>query len=271
MKARWRGRSCTDIRSRLTPKTFLRIYSVDTTKRYNINFFVHGEEWSFYGLFKTDIRLFGVDAPGTIFLLGTDRFGQDMWSRVLAGTQVTLSVGLIGVIISVLLGARARYTVRVLRRHGRHAPAALHRVLAVVPQYTAVADAGGGAAADLGRRCGSTIGIVTILAFLGWTGHGPRSTRQGADHARRRIHDGSQGRGGIQLVHHPSAHDTQCTEPHHRRSDAGSARHDPGRVVLELPGAGYPAADDEPGRPAAGSAECAQHRQLSLAIHGRRS
>lgn len=55
--------------------------------------------------FWTDIHLFGVDEPGKLFLLGTDRNGRDLFSRVLYGAQVSLSVGLVGVMLSLVVGS----------------------------------------------------------------------------------------------------------------------------------------------------------------------
>ena len=154
---------------KVDPKTFLRIYTVDTTKRYEIRYFVHGAEWSFYGLFKTDRRLFGVDAPGLIFLLGSDRFGQDMWSRILAGTQVTLSVGLIGVIISVVLGAVLG---TLSGYYGGKVDMILQRLIEFlqsfpnIPLWLTLA----AALPPTWSSLRIYFGIVTILAFLGWTG-----------------------------------------------------------------------------------------------------
>jgi peptide/nickel transport system permease protein len=65
---------------------------------------VHGDTYSFLGLFDSDLHLFGVVKGGTIFLLGTDDLGRDMFSRILYGAAISLSVGLVGVITSFLLG-----------------------------------------------------------------------------------------------------------------------------------------------------------------------
>ena len=92
-------------RFEIDKKTFLRIYKPDTAKKYYVNFFVQGAEYRLFGLFKTRIRLFGVDEGGAIFPLGTDRFGQCLYSRILAGARVTLTAGLLGVVISVILGS----------------------------------------------------------------------------------------------------------------------------------------------------------------------
>ena len=69
-----------------------------------IRLFVRGDRYSFWGLFETDVHLFGVDPPAKIFLFGTDRMGRDMFSRCLYGSRVSLSIGMVGVGLSLLLG-----------------------------------------------------------------------------------------------------------------------------------------------------------------------
>jgi len=51
-----------------------------------------------------DLHLFGVDAPGRLFLFGTDRMGRDLFSRCLYGSRISLSIGMFGVALSLLLG-----------------------------------------------------------------------------------------------------------------------------------------------------------------------
>jgi len=57
------------------------------------------------GLVPADLHLFGVDRPGRVFLLGADETGRDEWTRVLFGAQVSLTVGLVGIVISFTLGS----------------------------------------------------------------------------------------------------------------------------------------------------------------------
>ena len=78
-------------------------YKVDYSKKYPIYFFVKGEPHYLFGLIKTEYHLFGTKgAP--IFLLGTDRLGRDIFSRLLYGTRISLTVGLVGVFISFTIG-----------------------------------------------------------------------------------------------------------------------------------------------------------------------
>ncbi len=69
-----------------------------------IRFLVRGDKYLFWGLWETDLHLFGVEPPGRIFLFGTDRMGRDMFSRCLYGSRVSLSIGMLGVFLSLFLG-----------------------------------------------------------------------------------------------------------------------------------------------------------------------
>ena len=86
------------------PVTLARIYVADESQVYPIRYFVRGDRYRFWGLFETDLHLFGVDEPGQLFLFGTDALGRDMFSRVLHGARVSLSIRLLGVAISFVLG-----------------------------------------------------------------------------------------------------------------------------------------------------------------------
>ncbi|MDQ7781956.1 MAG: ABC transporter permease [Desulfomonilaceae bacterium] len=79
-------------------------YVEDTDERFPIRLFVRGDTYEFWGLWESDLHLFGVDAPGHVFLLGTDRMGRDMFSRCLYGTRISLSIGMVGVFLSLVLG-----------------------------------------------------------------------------------------------------------------------------------------------------------------------
>lgn len=81
-----------------------RVYKKDFNKIYPVRLMIKGDEYRFLGLFKTSIHFFGVEAPGRIFILGADSRGRDIFSRILYGSRISLSIGIIGVVISFVLG-----------------------------------------------------------------------------------------------------------------------------------------------------------------------
>jgi peptide/nickel transport system permease protein len=88
------------------PRTLQRIYAEDTSQRYPIKFFHSRPESSYtiLWLFRSDVHLFGVDEPARIFLWGTNGLGKDVFSRVMYGGQVSLTIGLLAVWVSLFLG-----------------------------------------------------------------------------------------------------------------------------------------------------------------------
>ncbi|MCJ8329986.1 MAG: ABC transporter permease [Lentisphaeria bacterium] len=77
---------------------------IDTSKRYPIQFFTHGDTYNLMGLFETDIHLFGFKDGGTLFLFGTDKLGRDILSRSLYALRISMVIGLMGVFLSIFLG-----------------------------------------------------------------------------------------------------------------------------------------------------------------------
>ena len=69
-----------------------------------LRFFCRGDVYEFWSLFETDFHLVCAAKSGTFFFLGTDRLGRDIWSRMIYGTRISLTVGLIGIILSFILG-----------------------------------------------------------------------------------------------------------------------------------------------------------------------
>jgi peptide/nickel transport system permease protein len=86
-------------------KTFTNVFEVDKSVKYPVHFFVRGYEYKLLGLISMDLHLFDVDEGGTIYLLGTDELGRDLLTRIFAGAGISLSIGLVGVITSFILGA----------------------------------------------------------------------------------------------------------------------------------------------------------------------
>lgn len=81
-----------------------RVYTVEVGEKYPLRFFVAGDAHRFFGIFPCRYHLFTVEAPGRIYLLGADARGRDVFSRLLYGAQISLSIGLIGVLISFAIG-----------------------------------------------------------------------------------------------------------------------------------------------------------------------
>ncbi len=89
------------------PQTFQRVYEVDPETKIPIRLFARGFEYKFMGLITTDRHFIGVDgrnAEETIFILGTDLQGRDLWSRLLMATRISMTIGLVSVAITLFLG-----------------------------------------------------------------------------------------------------------------------------------------------------------------------
>lgn len=85
------------------PHTLRRHYTPDESRIHTIHFFVRGPVYRLWGIWEADLHLFGTDG-GPLFLLGTDRLGRDMLSRITYASRISLSIGLIGVLVSFVLG-----------------------------------------------------------------------------------------------------------------------------------------------------------------------
>ncbi len=100
-----------DGRWHLRPRVFATVladrgqmtYREEPTAAFPVRLFVEGETYHFLGLFPCRVRLFGVDAPGKFFLLGSDGLGRDVFSRLLVGTRLSLMIAAAALLISIPL------------------------------------------------------------------------------------------------------------------------------------------------------------------------
>jgi peptide/nickel transport system permease protein len=79
-------------------------YSADKTKPLKLEFFCENQPYKLFGLIKTERHLFCAPYGATLFILGSDRLGRDVFSRILYGAQLSLTVGLIGITVSFIFG-----------------------------------------------------------------------------------------------------------------------------------------------------------------------
>jgi peptide/nickel transport system permease protein len=87
-------------------ETLRRTYEADPYTKIPIKFFVKGDPYYLFGLVPLETHLFGIeDKEWGVFLLGTDRQGRDQLSRLIVGSQISLSIGLVGVFLSLLIGS----------------------------------------------------------------------------------------------------------------------------------------------------------------------
>ena len=89
------------------PRTFKRVYQADPNRKIPLRFFAPGFPYKFLGFIPTNIHLLGVKgakAEETLFLLGTDLQGRDLWSRLMFATRISMTIGLVSVALSLFLG-----------------------------------------------------------------------------------------------------------------------------------------------------------------------
>ena len=148
-------------------KNHQRVYRIDKAKKYPVRLFTKGDEYKFLGLIPARWHLFGVDAPGKLYLLGADSRGRDLFSRILYGARVSLSIGLIGVAISftigLIVGGIAGY-------YGGRVDNVLMRVvemMMMVPGFYLLL-ALRAAVPDDFNSLQVYFAIVVILSFIGW-------------------------------------------------------------------------------------------------------
>lgn len=82
----------------------LRVYERNQDSRSYLQFFVTGEQYNFLGVYPTRLHLFGVTGDTRIYLLGADSRGRDLFSRILYGGRISLSIGIVGASIALIIG-----------------------------------------------------------------------------------------------------------------------------------------------------------------------
>jgi peptide/nickel transport system permease protein len=81
---------------------FRRVYVEDKSKMHKLQFFPKGEKVKLLGLFPIERRLFG--SSGRVYILGADSRGRDLFSRIVYGSRVSLTIGFAGVFFAMTFG-----------------------------------------------------------------------------------------------------------------------------------------------------------------------
>src|SRR4051812_24398608 len=89
------------------PATFKRVYVIDPAVKVPVVLFAEGYDYKLFGFIPMNRHLLGVSegsAEQSLFIMGTDIQGRDMWSRLMYATRISLTIGLVGVSASLVLG-----------------------------------------------------------------------------------------------------------------------------------------------------------------------
>jgi peptide/nickel transport system permease protein len=166
--------------NKTNPVTLETYYLEDPDVRVPLGFFVKGEPYRFWGLFKWDRHFFGVrkeafdpppgsDVQPVWFFLGSDRYGHDLLSRLIYGSRISLSIGLIAIsltfVLGLLLGGISGYA-------GGRTDLVIQRLIEIINAFPAL-PLWLALAAILPPTWGPLtvyFMITVILSALGWTG-----------------------------------------------------------------------------------------------------
>ena len=140
---------------------------INQEKRYRVRLLVPGTRYRLLGIVPARIRLFGVEEGGYLFLLGTDELGRDMLSRIIGGSQVSLSVPVVGTLISIVLGSILGIASGYFGRMVDHA---LQRFIEVLVSFPRIPLWIALAAAIPAKWPPQYVylGVIVILSLLGW-------------------------------------------------------------------------------------------------------
>jgi len=154
---------------RLNMENLKREYTPDTDAVQPLRFFCHADRYEFWGLIESRFHLICAADGGTAFLLGTDRLGRDVLSRIVYGARISLTIGLLGIIVSfalgIVIGGLAGY-------YGGLVDTVVQRIIEILrsfpelPLWMALS-------AILPVTWSPVViyfGITVILALLDWTG-----------------------------------------------------------------------------------------------------
>ena len=157
----------------LDSEKFVFVHTVDYTQKLPVHLFVKGDPINLFGFINTDVHLFGTDDPAQrIYVTGADSIGRDMFARTLVGGQISMTIGLFGVAISIIigsiLGTASGYYMGL-------ADDVIQRAIEVIMSFPTIPLWAALAAAlppisDSFTALDRYFLITVVLSFVGWTG-----------------------------------------------------------------------------------------------------
>lgn len=153
------------------PRTFQRVYQVNPDRKIPVVFFAKGYEYKFLGLIPTQRHLFGtkgVPAEEALFILGTDLQGRDLWSRLMLATRISMTIGLVSVVLSLFLGVMLG---GISGYYGGWIDTVIQRIIELLRSIPTI-PLWMGIAASLPRDWSIIkiyFAITIIIAIIGWT------------------------------------------------------------------------------------------------------
>lgn len=154
----------------VNPESLKREYTPDPSMKIDVEFFAPGHDYKLFGLIPMDTHLIRPADPGSpMYLIGSDQNGRDVLSRLIYGTRISMTVGLVGVTLSlfigILLGGLSGY-------YGGGVDMVIQRIIEFIGSLPTIPLWLGLAAALPPEWSALRVyfGITVILSFIGWTG-----------------------------------------------------------------------------------------------------
>ncbi|MFH0963100.1 MAG: ABC transporter permease [Planctomycetota bacterium] len=150
-------------------ENWTRVYETDTSEPLSLTLFVKGDPYKLFNLIPMKRHLFGLAGDERLFLLGADHLGRDLLSRVIYGARVSLSVGLIGVLLSLVFGCIMG---GISGYFGGRVDTVIQRIietlmsLPTLPLWMGL----GAALPPTWSPLQIYFGMILILSVIGWTG-----------------------------------------------------------------------------------------------------
>jgi peptide/nickel transport system permease protein len=158
------------------PVTFRKSYVEDPANTVRLGFFVEGQPYRLLGIFSGRRHLFGVrdraqkggGAEAVFFFLGSDKYGHDVFSRLVYGSRVSLSVGLVSIAVTALLGVAIG---AVSGYVGGAVDTAIQRLIEIVNAFPQIPLwlAFGAALPPEWSPLSAYFAVTLVLSLLGWT------------------------------------------------------------------------------------------------------